>query len=114
MALGVEPEEAAGPDGLVAKRLGVEAGGHLAPVAEPDADALGHGHARAAEDAAEQRAQVGLVPAAVGPGLLVLVAPVAERPAVEAGERGQERRDIGLLREVFGLLGVEVVDAGRG
>ena len=92
VADGRELDEPAAPEGLVAERLGVEAGGQLAAVAQPHADALGHGHARASEDAAEDRAQVGLVPAVVGPGVFVLVAPVPVLPAVEAGERRQERR----------------------
>ena len=105
-----ELDEAAAPQGLVAERLGIEAGRQLAVVAQPHADALGHGHARAPEDAAQQRAQVGLVPAVVVPGRLVLVAPVAVACRRRGRELGQERRDARLLQEVLGLLGVEVVE----
>ena len=111
MATWRELDESAVPEGLIAERLGVEAGGQLAVVAEPHADAFGNRHARAAEDAAQDRAQVGLVPAAVGPGVFVLVAPVPRLAAIEPGERGQERERSLLLYEIRGFLGVEIVDA---
>src|SRR5207253_2652140 len=44
MARGGESDEAAAPDGLVAEGRRVEAGGQLAAIAEPDADALGDRH----------------------------------------------------------------------
>src|SRR5262249_35161807 len=106
-----ELDEAPFPDGLVTERLGVEARRELTAVAEADADPLRHRDLRAPEDPAEPRAELGPAPAAVGPGRLVLVAPVPERPAVEPGERREQGGETRLLGEVRGLLGVEVVEA---
>src|SRR5262249_33612946 len=97
------------PDPLVTKRLGVEAGGHLAALPEAYADSLRYDDPGAAEDAADQRAEVGLVPAVVGPVLFMLVAPVAQLAAVEPGELRQQQRHRPRLAEVARLLRVEVV-----
>ena len=79
MAARRELDEAAAPDGLVAERLGVEAGGRARRVAQPDADALGHGHPRAAEDAAEDVPRSVWFQRPSAQVVLVLVAPVALR-----------------------------------
>ena len=111
MASGRERDEAAAPEGLIAEGLGIEAGGQLAAIAEPDADAFGDGHPRASEDAAEQVAQVGLVPATVDPGRRRSGCPSGRafrrRGRGTAAARPGYRR---LLREMLGLLGVEVID----
>ena len=111
MALGRELDEAAGPDGLVAERLGVEAGGQLARRRRAGRrPPWGRSRPR------RGRRRESTVPRSVwfqrpsAQVVLVLVAPVAVRAAVEAGERGQQRRDARLLAEVLGLLGVEVVE----
>src|SRR5262249_27394377 len=80
-----EADEAAFPEGVIREGPRVEAGGHLAVVAESDADAFRDRRPRAAEDAGEERAEVGLIPPAVGPGRLALVAPVAVGATVQTG-----------------------------
>ena len=111
VAGGRESDEAAAPEGLIAEGLGIEACGQFAAIAEPDADALGHDHPRASEYAAEQVAQIGLVPASIDPGVIALIAPVSQFSTIEPGVLGQQDRDGALLREMLGLLGVEVINA---
>src|SRR5262249_47628831 len=77
---------------------------------ETKTDSLGNGDARAAKDAAEQRAQVGLIPAAVGPGIFVLISPVTRHTAVETGELRQERKRPLLLAEILGFFAIKVID----
>src|SRR5262249_53243711 len=52
-----EADEAAFPEGVIREGPRVEAGGHLAVVAESDADAFRDRRPRAAEDAGEERAE---------------------------------------------------------
>jgi hypothetical protein len=108
--IGAELDESTSPDCFILQGLGIEAGGHLAVLAQSDADSFRHGRASPSEDSGEDVAEVGPVPSAVAPGLLVLISPVAQFPAVEAREGGQERRDFALFREEISLLGVEVID----
>src|SRR5262249_46361169 len=108
MANGGEPDKSALPQRIIGERVGIETGGQLAALAEVNAHTARHGDAAAAKHTAHQRAQVGLVPAVVGPGLLVLVAPVAVLGAVQAGKLRQQRRYARLLHEVICLTRVEI------
>ena len=80
-------------------------------VAEPHAHAARHRQLAGAKHAALERAEIGLIPAAVAPHVVVLVPPVAERAAVEAGPFGEQQRQRSLRAEVQRFAGVEVVDA---
>src|SRR5262249_56065881 len=105
-----EFDEAALPHGFVRERVGIEASGEFALVAESDANAARHGDAVAAEDAALERAEIGQIPAAVFPTRFVLISPVPFAAAVEARERGQQHRHARLLAEILGLTRVEIVE----
>ena len=99
------------PERFDLQRVRVEAGGHLAVVAESHAHAARHRQLAGAKHAALERAEIGLIPAVVAPDVVVLVAPVAVLAAVEAGPFGQQQRQRSLRAEVQRLARVEVVDA---
>ena len=75
------------------------------------ADAFRDGQTRSAEDAAEHRTMLRLVPAIVLPGhRIVLIAPMTLLAAIEARVDGQEFRGRLLAHGLDGLLGVEIKD----
>ena len=102
-----ETEELALPGDGVGERVGIEADVDSTP--ELDADPANDRLPEGVEDAGLHRTEDGVVPAAIAPGLLVLVPPVAEGAAVEAGILGEERRRGADGAEPPRLLGVEVV-----
>ena len=102
-----ETEELALPGDGVGEGIGIEADVETTPKldADPANDRLPEG----VEDAGLERAEDGVVPAAIAPGFLVLIPPVPELSTVEAGILGEKRRRGADGPEPPRLLGVEVV-----
>ena len=101
-----EREELSLPGNRVAQRVGIEA--DVEPITELEADPAHDRLSESVEDAGLHRAEDRVVPAAIAPGLLVLIAPVPERAAVEPGILGKERRRGADGSEPPRFLGIKV------
>ena len=102
-----ETEELSLPGDGVGEGIGIETDIETTP--ELDADPAHDRLPEGVEDAGLDRSEDRVVPAAIAPGLLILIPPVAERAAVEAWILGEERRRGADGAEPSRLLGVEVV-----
>ena len=106
-----KPEKAAFPDRLDLERVGIEAGGEFAGVAEPHTHRAGNRPTADGEWPCLHGALIAGVATGVIPGRPGDAAPVAVCAAIEPGPRRQQKRHRGAAAELQCLLRVGVVDA---
>src|ERR1019366_1093958 len=86
-----EANEASCPNRFHLERVGIEARRHLALLAEANANRTRNGALAGTKDATLERAQVGLIPPAILPDSIALIAPMPVLAAVQARPFRQEK-----------------------